>query len=469
MNFDRELLSSALPAYEIGGELGQGGMGVVVSGQHRQLGRRVAIKQLPEAFAADPGVRRRFTAEAQVLASLDHPHVVPVYNFVEREGICLLVMELLPGGTLRSRVAGGGCTAPYAVAVSLACLSGLGAAHRRGILHRDVKPENMLFAASGVLKVTDFGIAKVIGGPGTVLTRVGNVVGTPAYIAPEQVRGGKLSPATDVYALATMLYELLAGVLPFSIETEGEDLALLFKHAYEKPVPLRDVAPGVPGPVAAVVMRGLATEPADRFETAEAFGAALAEAGSQAWGPGWLAAEQVPIMDAGPMVGVVGHPSGPRPAATPVLSAAGPTLSPAAPGLSPTGPGVSPTGPGVSLTGPGVSLTGPGVSPTGPGVSPTGPGVSPGGPTTGPGERADALSHAPSYGGEGTPAAPETQTAVPAHSSAARRPAVIAAVVVAAILVIILAILLLPKMFHVYKSSGLGPPPGPPPTAAQLY
>ena len=338
MNFDRELLSSALPAYDIGEELGQGGMGVVVSGQHRQLGRRVAIKQLPEAFAADPGVRRRFTAEAQVLASLDHPHVVPVYDFVEREGICLLVMELLPGGTLRSRVAAGGCTAPYAVAVSLACLSGLSAAHRRGILHRDVKPENMLFAASGVLKVTDFGIAKVIGGPGTVLTRVGDVVGTPAYIAPEQVRGGKLSPATDVYALATMLYELIAGVFPFTTETEGEDLALLFKHAYEKPVPLRDVAPGVPDPVAAVVMRGLATEPADRFETAEAFGVALAEAATQAWGPGWLAAEQVPIMDAGPMIGAAGHPSGPRPAA----AAAGPTLSPAGPGLSAAGPTLFP-------------------------------------------------------------------------------------------------------------------------------
>src|SRR5208282_4605024 len=296
MNFDRELLSGALPAYDIGEELGQGGMGVVVSGQHRQLGRRVAIKQLPEAFAADPAVRRRFTAEAQVLASLDHPHVVPVYDFVEREGICLLVMELLPGGTLRSRVGAGGCTAPYAVAVSLACLSGLSAAHRRGILHRDVKPENMLFAASGVLKVAAFGIAKVLGGPGTVVTRRGDVIGTPAYIAPEQVRGGELSPATDIYAVATMLYELLAGVLPFP--DEAEDMALLFKHAYEKPIPLRDVAPDVPEPVAAVVMRGLATEPADRFATAEAFGVALAEAGTQAWGPGWLSAAQVPIMDA---------------------------------------------------------------------------------------------------------------------------------------------------------------------------
>src|SRR5208282_3277279 len=115
MNFDRELLSNALPAYDIGEELGQGGMGVVVSGQHRQLDRRVAIKQLPEAFAADPSVRRRFTAEARVLASLDHPHVVPVYDFVEHEGVCLLVMEFLPGGTLRSRVGAGGCSTPYAV------------------------------------------------------------------------------------------------------------------------------------------------------------------------------------------------------------------------------------------------------------------------------------------------------------------------------------------------------------------
>ncbi len=452
MNFDRELISSALPAYDVGDELGQGGMGVVVSGQHRQLGRRVAIKQLPEAFATDPGVRRRFTAEAQVLASLDHPHVVPVYDFVEREGVCLLVMELLPGGTLRSRVAAGGCTAPYAVAVSLACLSGLSAAHRRGILHRDVKPENMLFAASGVLKVTDFGIAKVIGGPGTVLTRVGDVVGTPAYIAPEQVRGGKLTPATDVYALATMLYELLAGVFPFSTENEGEELALLFKHAYEKPVPLRDAAPGVPDPVAAVVMRGLATEPADRFETAEAFGVALAEAATQAWGPGWLAAEQVPIMDAGPMTGAAGHLSGPRPAA-------GPTLSPAGAGLF---------GPTLSRAGPGPSAAGATVTPAGTAGSPTGTAGSPAAPATVPGQRADALSQAPTYGGEGIAAAPGTEAATPARSPATRRRVIIAVVV--AVIVIILAIFLLPKLFTVYKSSpGLGPTPGPRPATAQLH
>jgi serine/threonine protein kinase len=319
MSVDRELLSRVLPAYDIGDELGAGGWGVVVAGQHRQLDRRVAIKQLPSELSADPAVRRRFTAEARVLASLDHPHVVPVYDFVERDGVCLLVMELLPGGTLRSRAAvGAGLTAQQAVALSLACASGLGAAHRRGILHRDVKPENMLFAASGVLKVTDFGIAKVIGGADTVMTRIGDVLGTPAYIAPEQVLGAELSPATDVYGLATMLYELLAGVFPFS--HDGPAVALLFKHAHEAPKPLREVAPHVPDAVAGVVMHGLATDPAQRFQTAESFGIALAQAGTQAWHSGWLWAEQVPILGAEPILSAAGYPSAQHRAAPPTVA-----------------------------------------------------------------------------------------------------------------------------------------------------
>jgi len=401
MSVDRELLSSVLPAYDIGDELGKGGWGVVVSGQHRQLDRRVAIKQLPGALAADPAVRRRFTAEARVLASLDHPHVVPVYDFVEREGVCLLVMELLPGGTLRSRVsAAGRLTAPHAVAVSLACTSGLGAAHRRGVLHRDIKPENMLFAASGVLKVTDFGIAKVVGGPDTVVTRAGEVLGTPAYIAPEQVRGGQLSPATDVYGVATMLYELLADALPFT--NEGEDVALLFKHAYEAPIPLRDVAPNVPDPVAAVVMRGLATEPAGRFATAESFGVALAEAATQAWGPGWLSAEQVPILDAGPIISAAGHRSAPR-------RVAAPTMPPAEPVI--------------------VSK-----------------------------ERENSLSTAPTRGSEETTGSTEAAGAAPARPRPGRRRRlIITAVVVAVILIAIIAIFVLPKLFTVYRPpAGLG-------------
>jgi serine/threonine-protein kinase len=324
-------------------------------------------------------------------------------------------MEFLPGGTLRSRVtSAAGFTAPHAVAVSLACLSGLSAAHRRGVLHRDVKPENMLFTASGVLKVADFGIAKVLGGPGTVVTRRGDVIGTPAYIAPEQVRGGELSPATDVYAVATMLYELLAGVLPFA-DVE-EEMALLFKHAYEQPVPLREVAPGVPDPVAAAVMRGLATESADRFATAESFGTALAEAGTQAWGPGWMSAEQVPIMDAGPIINAAEYPSGPRRAA--------PTIAPADSGI----------------------VTG---------------------------EREYPLSHAPTQGTEGIAVSPQTvspQTvspptvspetvgltgsAIPARPPSDRRRTLITAAVIVAIIVIAtLAVFLLPHLLKNYSSS----------------
>src|SRR5918998_91665 len=214
MAIERQLIADALPAYDIGDVIGQGGFGVVVAGRHRQLHRRVAIKQLP-------------------------------------------------GGTLRDRFSTTGFTAPHAVAIALACAAGLSAAHERGVLHRDVKPENMLFATSGAIKVTDFGIAKVVGGTETLLTRAGEVIGTPAYMAPEQVRGGELSPATDVYALATMLYELLSGVLP---------------------------------PVAAVVMSALAIAPGDRSPTGASFGAALAEAGTRAWGPGWLSADGMPVV-----------------------------------------------------------------------------------------------------------------------------------------------------------------------------
>ncbi len=289
-------VADALPNYEINGELGRGGWGVVLGARHRQLGREVAIKELPRAFASDPTVRARFVAEARLLASLDHPHIVPVYDYVERDGLCLLVMEKLSGGTVWSRFATEGFTAPAACAVVLAGCAGLHAAHQRGILHRDVKPANFLFSGTAALKVADFGIAKVVGGDETLMTRAGEVLGTPAYIAPEQAKGQPLSPATDVYAAATMLYELLAGSLPFDEAIDA--MAVLFKHAFEPPVPLSDKAPTVPPVIADVVMRGLATDPAERFGTAEGFAVALAEACTESWGPGWLSAEPYPVIGA---------------------------------------------------------------------------------------------------------------------------------------------------------------------------
>ena len=225
-----------------------------------------------------------------------------------------------------SRFTADGFTASGATAVVLACLSGLQAAHGRRVLHRDIKPENLMFSSTGALKVTDFGIAKVVGGEETMATRAGEVVGTPAYIAPEQARGGELSPATDVYAVATMLYELLCGALPFA--DDGDAMALMFKHAFEPPEPLLEKAPNLPEGVAAVVMSGLATDPAERPDSAEHFGVALAEACTAAWGPGWLPADSTPVMGANSIVAATERPSGP-PASptletTPVAAEAGP-------------------------------------------------------------------------------------------------------------------------------------------------
>ncbi|MFE3057222.1 serine/threonine-protein kinase [Nocardia sp. NPDC059239] len=302
---------AALPGYEVGGQIGRGGCGVVLAGVHRGLHRRVAIKQIPPQFADDMQVRRRFVDEARMMAALDHPHVVPVYDYIEHDDLCLLVLEYLPGGTVENRFITAGFEATAAVAVALSCAAGLDAAHRSGILHRDVKPSNLMFAANGALKLTDFGIAKIVGGADTLVTRAGEIIGTPSYIAPEQVRGQGLSPATDVYALATMLYQLLSGVLPFP---PGPDaLSLLFAHAYGEPIPLTEVAPFVPQPIAEAVMRGLASDPADRYDTAETFGVAIAEPAAHFWGANWLTPVGIPVIGADTIVAAAtGSARGPR-------------------------------------------------------------------------------------------------------------------------------------------------------------
>src|SRR3954469_16653220 len=300
MALDHEAVAAALPLYEVEGELGHGAWGVVIAGRHRQLGRDVAIKQLPRAFGADPQVRSRFIAEARLLASLEHPHVVPLYDFVEHDGLCLLVMERLTGGTLWSRARAGNVTPESSCAVTLATLSALHYAHQRGVLHRDVKPENLMFSSKGDLKVTDFGIAKVVGGAATVATRAGDVLGTPAYMAPEQAMGEELSPATDIYAVGTVLYELLSGTLPFP--EDSNPITMLYRHVHEQPKPLLDIAPHVPFKLAEVTQQSLARDPAERYHDAETFAVALAEAAVQTWGPGWLPASGMTVSTSGPVL-----------------------------------------------------------------------------------------------------------------------------------------------------------------------
>ena len=297
---DAQKLAGILPGYEIGAELGRGGYGVVLAGVHKQLGRKVAIKELPPKLALDPGVRARFVAEARVLASLDHPHIVPIYDFVEKDGVCVLVMEALPGGTVWGQFSATGYTPSAACAIVMVSCAGLHHAHQHGVLHRDVKPENLLLTETGQLKVADFGIAKVLGDNDALATNAGEILGTPAYIAPEQAEGTELGPQADVYAAGVMLYELLSGKLPFS--EEGGGLAIVYRHVYEQPTPLLEVAPTVPADLADVVMKALSRDPQARYPSAEAFGVAIGEAATRAFGPGWFEDTAVPVLAGGPIL-----------------------------------------------------------------------------------------------------------------------------------------------------------------------
>jgi serine/threonine protein kinase len=304
---ETDAIAAALPDYEVGAEVGRGGFGVVRQGRHRHLQRTVAIKELPPALASDPKVRSRFATEARVLASMSHPHIVPIYDYVERDGLCLLVMEYLPGGTVWSLFKDRGFAPETTCAVVMSVCAGLHYAHERGVLHRDVKPENILFSEEHVLKVTDFGIAKVVGGSETLATRGGEILGTPAYMAPEQAEGRDLGPESDVYAAGVMLYELLSGHLPYS--EEGGALAVVYRHVYEDAIPLHNVAPSVSRDLADVAMKALRRSPADRYPTAEAFGIAIGEAVTADWGFDWLQRSELQIVDPGPISQSARRPS----------------------------------------------------------------------------------------------------------------------------------------------------------------
>ena len=324
-------VEAALQAYEVGEIIGKGQWGIVRGARHRHLGRDVAVKQLPSTYADDPDVVQRFVNEAKVLGSLNHMHIVPVYDFVQHEGLCLLVMERLHGGTLKTRFHDG-LSHQDACAVALAAAAALHYAHQHGVLHRDIKPDNIMFSGEGVLKVTDFGIAKVLGGSETVLTRTGLVMGTPAYMAPEQAKGETLTPATDLYALGLILYELLAGKLPFE---QGDDpLSLIYRHVYEAPLPLLDAAPDVPPEIAGVVMRALERNPAGRYETAEAFGVSLAASAKEAWGGNWLSQSAITVGAPGPILAAAHGERSAGTVAAPALPRVRPDLGAAANGAA---------------------------------------------------------------------------------------------------------------------------------------
>ncbi|MCK9879019.1 serine/threonine-protein kinase [Frankia sp. Ag45/Mut15] len=284
MIIDRERVAAALPGYTLGRQLGSGTFGVVLAAEHRLMAAPVAVK----VMQTHPGENTQVESavEARLLRGLDHPHVVRVFDYVEQrtddEGttLCVIVMELLAGGTLTRRRPRFG--PEQACAVGLAVAGALAHAHQNKVLHRDIKRDNILFTADGMPKVTDFGIAKLL--EGTAAT-VSKVVGTPLYMAPEQFEAGHhLGPATDLYALGGVLYRLLCGRSPFSRDQPPD--ALRRQQQVDLPPPMTEV----PAPLAAVVLRALAKDPANRQADAHTFALDLADAATSVYGTGWTTA-----------------------------------------------------------------------------------------------------------------------------------------------------------------------------------
>jgi eukaryotic-like serine/threonine-protein kinase len=260
--------------YQLEHPLGQGGMARVYLGRDVELDRPVAVKLIAEALADDESFHARFLREARLAARLSHPNVVQIYDVGEDKGRPFIVMEYVEGETLADELARAGPLAPAdAVARAVDCCAGLEHAHAAGLVHRDIKPRNLLRRHDGVVKIADFGIARAQ--DGTRLTEVGSVMGTAAYIAPEQAAGEEVTAAADLYALGAILYELLTGTPPHGTGTASE---ILLRHREAIVTPVRDLAPEVPPALEAIVMRCLARDPRYRPSSAAALAYALADA-----------------------------------------------------------------------------------------------------------------------------------------------------------------------------------------------
>src|SRR5215211_937890 len=260
--------------YRILGRIGSGGMADVYSAEDTHLGREVALKVLHRRFAQDVEFVERFRREAKSAASLSHPNVVGIFDRGEHEGTYYIAMECLTGRTLKDVILQ---EAPLgqerAIDFGIQVLQAAGFAHRRGVIHRDFKPHNVIVDDQGHAKVTDFGIARA---GASEMTETGSIMGTAQYLSPEQAQGHAVTAASDLYSIGVMLYELLAGRLPF----EGDSaVAVALKHLSQPPPPLSQLRPDVDPGLESVVMAALAKQPEQRWQSAEEFAAALKTVG----------------------------------------------------------------------------------------------------------------------------------------------------------------------------------------------
>ena len=267
------MIGRTVGKYRIVERLGRGGMGTVYKAIDETLDREVAIKVL-NADLGDTDILKRFRAEAVTLARLNHPGIATLYELYRDDDDLLMVMEFVRGETvheLSERL--GALAAPQAAHLAMQVLDALSHAHRAGVVHRDLKPANLMITEMGIVKVMDFGIARVLGTEH--FTQGGYMMGTPAYMAPEQVLGGDIDGRADLYAVGVVLYRLLSGQLPFSADTA---IAMVQKQVNDSPTPISQFQPDLPPWCARVLSQALAKSPADRFQTADEFRTALLSA-----------------------------------------------------------------------------------------------------------------------------------------------------------------------------------------------
>ena len=275
------MIGTEIASYRILEKLGQGGMGVVYKAVDTGLDRMVAMKVLNPDLSKNPELVERFRAEARAQANLNHTNLATLYAFMVHQGTAIMVMEFVDGETFAQMIRRRG-PIPEVEAIPLfrQALLGIGYAHRAGILHRDIKPSNLMLNKNGLVKVMDFGIAKVMGARG--MTRTGTQLGTLAYMSPEQIQNRNVDIRSDVYELGITLYEMLTGHLPFESDSEFQ---IMQDHVYTPPPPPSKYYPYINKGVEKVILKSIEKNSDARFQTVEQFGAALEHPDSLAYTP----------------------------------------------------------------------------------------------------------------------------------------------------------------------------------------
>ncbi|MEE8391977.1 MAG: FHA domain-containing serine/threonine-protein kinase [Anaerolineae bacterium] len=252
--------------YQIAEEAGQGGMATVYRAYQAQLERWVAVKIMHTTETSSKEFLARFRREARAIAKLRHPNILTIYDYGEERGIAYIVMEYVPGGTLKTHLTGQPMEWPDAAMLVVPVGRALAYAHSEGIVHRDVKPANILLARPDWPMLADFGLVKLVGGQRDI-TRPGASIGTPAYFSPEQAMGDDVDHCSDIYSLAIVLYQLLTGRLPFESDSPIE---LMLRRLHDSPTPPRHLNPRITPQLEAIILRALAREPTARYPTMEA-------------------------------------------------------------------------------------------------------------------------------------------------------------------------------------------------------